>query len=105
MSQDDEQRAAEARRAALERAFRSVFGSEGSRRIEQQLVLAHLSTYCRKHKTTFIPGDARSSGHLEGRREVLLEIERLVDVAPPTVRSLLAAMERPPPLEQEDDTP
>lgn len=53
------------------------------------LVMAWLAKFCRKNESTFIPDSPGRSGHLEGRREVLLEIERRVSPPAPSVDAIL----------------
>lgn len=87
--QTDAEQARERRRAAIETAFRSVFGTEGHRSTEQMVVMTWLASFCQKHRTTFNPNSGRASIHFEGRREVLLEIERRTSAPPLTIDDIL----------------
>jgi hypothetical protein len=79
----------DARRAeAVRNAFRRVFGSEGNRSQDQLVVMAWLERFCRKHACTFT-GDRDAALFLEGRREVLLEIERRVGDSGPSLDEIL----------------
>lgn len=53
-------------------AYRRLFNLEN---LDVQFVLQDLAKFCRAHETTFHPDD-RTHALLEGRREVLLRIQR-----------------------------
>lgn len=76
------------RTQATRDAFRRVFGSEGNRSQDQMIVLAWLAKFCRKHASTYT-GDRDAALFLEGRREVLLEIERRIGSPEPTLDEIL----------------
>jgi hypothetical protein len=93
VSADD--RNAELERLAAERreliavAFRRVFGTEGRRSTEQEVVMTWLAGFCRKRETTWVRARPDASAHLEGRREVLIEIERRISPTPRTMNDVL----------------
>jgi hypothetical protein len=70
-------------------AFAAVFGLDGSRTKEQQIVWAFLSRFCRENASTFEGLEVERMVFLEGRREVLLEIRKRLTTPQPTVDELL----------------
>jgi hypothetical protein len=86
--------------AALRTAFQNVFGVEGHRTLEQRVVWAWLTAFCRKQKSTLTDGPEFLM-YLEGRREVLLEIERKMGITPETVDQILKVVMPEP---NEDNT-
>lgn len=79
----------EQRDEAIRVAFQKVFGVEGNRSIEQRVVMAWLTRFCRKRSSTFETRDRDHALYLEGRREVLIEIEKRIDPPEPTVDQIL----------------
>lgn len=65
------------------RAYGVTFGSPAG-----QIVLTDLVHYCRGGETTFVPGDARMSDFLEGRRDVFLRIQQFAKLTSDEIMQL-----------------
>jgi hypothetical protein len=57
----------------LRGAFQTCFGSP-----QGEHALDHLRRFCCGNRSAFVPGDPHHTSFLEGRRDVLLEIEKLI---------------------------
>lgn len=65
-------------------AYRQIFTGEGAPKI----VMADLARFCFANKTTFHP-NARMEGQLEGRREVWLRINAIMNLSEEDLFDLL----------------
>jgi hypothetical protein len=77
----------EQRDEAVKIAFQRVFGTTKRSR-EQLIVWAWMAKFCRKNQSTYEQND-RDHALREGRREVLVEIERRLFGSEPTVDQIL----------------
>ena len=60
--------------------YQAVFlGEDGKPTRHAEKVLAHLDSFCRGNQSTYRP-DAREHALLEGRREVLLLMQRMLEI-------------------------
>jgi hypothetical protein len=80
------------RLAAKADAYRRVFGMPGKRSIDQQLVWADLSAFCRANFPTFTPDSERLTCLKEGRREVFLRIHSAIAEPEPSLEEVFAQM-------------
>lgn len=70
-------------------AYKLTFSKEG---VAQQAVLTDLARFCRAHKSTFHPNNLVAA-RLDGRREVWLRIQHMLNLSEDELAKYLGAKE------------
>lgn len=78
MDEGEERRAVQTELAILQRAYRQTFDPDSP---VVKAVLEDLAKFCRAHESCYAP-DARDHAVAEGRREVWLRLQYMVQLTP-----------------------